>query len=278
MERLAFYQYLPWIVKQLFDTQGCLLEADQVEIASMKRLRSKAPEQYELLRQTLDYALHAKYFTEAVRGYLLEREYYTQMGYAEHIGMKESTFRAQLDRSRKRFIKDFGEDCIVELSDLYGSQHSNNAWLCEERLKLYRDLLNSKMYTMKDIQGCMSMNIKPYMERENHCSHMNREEYRRILAVLHHYTKVEYNGLVQDLEQTEFFGYVNHLMKTVYKDDKEREDFNLLLSTLSLNTEKDIIDLKGGTGNENNEKDCILINNNGFIGDERMLEERECSH
>lgn len=237
MDRLAFYQYIPWIVKQLFDTKGCLLEADQVEIASMKRLRSKAPEQYELLRETLDYVLHAKYFTEAVKGYLLEREYYTQMGYAEKIGMKESTFRAQLDRSRKRFIKEFGEDCIVELSDLYGSQHSNNSWLCNERLNLYRDLLNSKMYTMKDIQGCMSMNIKPYMG-ENHCSHMNREEYRRILATLHHYTKVEYNGLVQDLEQTEFFGYVNHLIKQVYLDDNEREDFNLLLSTLSLNTER----------------------------------------
>lgn len=278
MERLSFYRYIPWLIKQFFDVRGCLLEADQVEVASMKRLRSNAPEQFELLRQVLDYALHADYFTWAVKGYLLERDYYTQMGYAEKIGMKDTTFRAQLDRSRKRFIKEFGEDCIEELADLHNTQHYNNAWLCKERLNRYRDLLLSKKFTVKDLQNCMYMDIKAYMKQDNFYGTMDRDVFKGILEELHHHTKEEYYSLLADLEETEFFGYVNHLMKTVYKDDKEREDFDLLLSTLFFLSGKDNLTLKGGTGNESkNKDDSILISNNGFIGDERLLEETECS-
>lgn len=230
MEQLSFYQYMTWLVRQLFDTEGHLLEADQLGVVSLKQLKCNAPEQYELLRQILNYALHGKYFTKAVKGYLLEREYYTQKIYAERIGLKESTFRAQLDRSRKRFFKEFGEDCITELADIYRIQHSESRWLSEERLSKYKNLLLSKLNMMEKLEDSLLIDIRPYAK--NTISYMDSEVFKKNCQELHQYSKKEYEQFISRCQENGFFPYINYLINKVYKDDKEMEDFNLIISML----------------------------------------------
>lgn len=239
MERISFYQYLAWLVQTLFDREGKYLEVDQISVLSMKRLRSNAPEQFEILRQVVSCALHGNYFSDTIKTYLLESEYFTAGIYAQRIGMKENTFRTQLTRGRKRFVKEFGEDCLTELSDYYGNQHLNNSWLSKERLKRYNDLLISKQDMLEKFQNSLLIDISPYADSE--IDSMGREEFQRSYEELRQYTKKDYSQFLKDCESNGFFGYVNHLMKKVYKDDREQEDFNLIVELMK---EKDSMDIE----------------------------------
>ncbi len=228
--RIPFYQFFVWLVQTLFDREGKYLEVDQISVLSMKRLRSNAPEQFEILRQVVSCALHGNYFTETVKAYVLESEYFTPEIYAQRVGMKENTFRTQLTRGRKRFVEEFGEDCLAELSDLYGNQHLTNGWLSRERLKRYNDLLMSKQDMLGKIQDYLLIDISPYAEKE--IDSMSREEFQRNCEELRHYTKKDYDQFLKQCESNGFFGYVYHLMNKVYKDDREQEDFSLILEMM----------------------------------------------
>lgn len=191
----------------------------------MQRLRSNAPEQFEILRQVVSCVLHGNYFSDIIKTYLLESEYFTAGIYAQRVGMKENTFRTQLTRGKKRFMEEFGEDCLAELSDYYGNQHLNNSWLSRERLKRYNDLLISKQDMLGKFQNSLLIDISPYADSE--IDSMGREEFQRSCEELRHYDQ-----FLKECESNGFFGYVYHLMNKVYKDDREQEDFSLILEMM----------------------------------------------
>lgn len=224
----CFYRNLKNAVHGLFDADGKFLSEEKIALSNYKKMQEQAPEQLKLLKDILDFAFKNGCFTKEVKGYIFYPFEIMQDEYAERFGIKYGTLITQLTRGKERFIRVFGAKCLFELCDGDGTQAFTRRWLSEERLARYRMLLNSKKNTIERLQNNLIVDLSAYAEEET--PYMQVNEFNACCQTLwNQVSKVAVQETMRELQQTGFFGYVNHLFKKIYKTEQEQADFDCIV-------------------------------------------------
>ena len=227
---------LQWAVNCLFDNKGNLLPDEYItqylRAAPLLPIMRDAPEQYALLKEVMAFIMSKGYLPEAVRQYLLDGSNIKQKEFTSLVGVNMSTFKSQMNRSKKKIIKDFG---LWALSDLTGNSESQAAqryYLTQEELDFYRTRLNLLQNTIKSFSSQLTIDISAFKDR--YAERMDEAEFNRILQDLwYKASRPSLSALKQDLEQSDFMGYVNYLLTKSDKTSAEARDYEKLMKFIS---------------------------------------------
>lgn len=227
----ALGEKLQWAVKCLFDNKGNLLHDEEITqflwAGPLHSIMRDAPEQYTLLKEIMVFIMSKGYLPEAVRQYLLCGSNIKQKEFTSLVGIKTSTFKSQMNRSKKKIIKDFG---LWALSDLTGNstlQAAKGYYLTQEELDFYRTRLDLLQNNIKSFSSQLTIDTLPYKDR--YAEHMDEAEFNRILQELwYKVSRPSQLALKQDLEQSDFMGYVNYLLTKPDKTSAEARDYEKL--------------------------------------------------
>lgn len=227
-----FFKNIKWVVRAFFDEEGEFIDIATTKTSPFCQMKNEAPEQFNLLRDILTHYIKEDGHEPVVKAWLLQCRNMSQAQFAEEKGMKGNTFYVRLRRDRERFMVAFGEWCLYELADCNGTQYKSKNYLPESELEQYRKRLLSQKNDIRKLQNNILIGLEPFAKEET--AYMESEEFNGLCCEL--WSKASRpvaNELVERCKEKGFFGYLNHLMRTPNKTDKEWQDFRQIVRMIA---------------------------------------------
>lgn len=211
MDNRYVLKQLRYIVADFYDEDGNKRETIRYRFLN-KNISSEA---ISLLSEILGLIMSHNYFSNVTRIYIKDRNI-TRSELASYLKMKETSLNSKMYRDIKKFINDFGESCISDLSQ------STSADLSKYTRKLF-ELSNNE----KEFYKCVDLDLTKALGAYH--TELDEERFNYVCTLLNVYTKAYKDRIVSSLTQ-EDLGYINYLFINSNKTEKENNDFKRLLA------------------------------------------------
>lgn len=211
MEKYYVLKQLRGIIADIYDENGEFRK----DVTHRYISNAVSDEAIVLLKEVLSVVLNHTYFSKVTRVYVKDRTI-TRKELANSLNMNMNTVNSQLYRDIKKFFNDFGEDCLVNLSQIKSTD-----------LSVYR----RKLFVLKGTEESFYKSIDLDLTKAYGAFNvsLDSDRFKFICTLLNIYTE-SYKSRVVDMLSTNDLGYINYLFSKVDKTEEEKEQFDILLA------------------------------------------------